>query len=249
MRLFRHPLTLWLFAIVLCAGFASLGFWQLDRRAQKLRMIAAVDTVLRERHAQPRSEASRAPVDGDFATAYTWAGGEGRFADAPPVLLDNQQRDGRVGVRAYRLFLPAQGEPLLVELGWLPLPGDRRMPEVLRPQAERVAGLLMPPPSHGLAAPVIEPRPDGALLAAGLERARVRDALHLRALAPRVLRLDPALHWGYARDLDILPNTLPPERHLGYAVQWFGLAAAVPIAALLLTLRARRARRQEGLMP
>lgn len=245
MRAFRHPLALWLFAAALCAGFASLGFWQLDRRAQKQRMIAAADAVLRERRPQPLSAAAAAPE----ATTYAWASGEGRFADAPPVLLDNQQRDGRVGVRAYRLFLPAQGEPLLVELGWLPLPGDRRMPDVPRPQAGRVDGLLMPPPSHGLAAPVIEPQSNGALLAAGLELARVREALGLRALAPRVLRLDPALPLGYARDLDILPNTLPPERHLGYAVQWFGLAAAVPIAALLLTLRARRARRQEGLMP
>ena len=42
------------------------------------------------------------------------------------------------------------------------------------------------------------------------------------------------------RDLDILPNTLTPERHLGYAVQWFGLAAAVFVVALVLTLRARR---------
>jgi len=249
MRPFRHPLALWLYAVVLCAGFASLGFWQLDRRAEKQRMIAAVDAVLHERHEQPLSAASSTLVPGDFSTAYTWASGEGRFADAPAVLLDSQQRDGRVGVRAYRLFLPVQGQPLLVELGWLPVPGDRRMPDVPRPEAGRISGLLMPPPSHGLAAPVLAPQPNGALLAAGLEPAGVRDALGLHALAPRVLRLDPALPFGYARDLDILPNTLPPERHLGYAVQWFGLAIAVPIAALLLTARARRVRRREGLMP
>ena len=39
------------------------------------------------------------------------------------------------------------------------------------------------------------------------------------------------------RDLDILPNTLPPERHLGYAVQWFGLAIAVLATALVVTVR------------
>ena len=67
-------------------------------------------------------------------------------------------------------------------------------------------------------------------------------ALDMPTLAPRVLKLDPALPLGYTRDLDILPNTLPPERHLGYAVQWFGLALAVFITALLLTLRTRRQR-------
>ena len=42
------------------------------------------------------------------------------------------------------------------------------------------------------------------------------------------------------RDLDILPNTLSPERHLGYAVQWFGLAIAVLVIALVMTFRKRK---------
>ena len=66
--------------------------------------------------------------------------------------------------------------------------------------------------------------------------------MHLAALAPRVLKLDPALPLPaggppYVRDLDILPNTLPPERHLGYAVQWFALAIAVFLTALVVTFR------------
>ena len=59
-------------------------------------------------------------------------------------------------------------------------------------------------------------------------------------LAPRVLRLDPALRIGYERDLELLPNTLPPDQHRGYAVQWFALAAAVLATALILTFRKRR---------
>ena len=57
------------------------------------------------------------------------------------------------------------------------------------------------------------------------------------AVAPRVIRLDPKLPVGYARDLNILPNTLPPERHLGYAVQWWALSLAVFITALVLSIR------------
>jgi cytochrome oxidase assembly protein ShyY1 len=69
----------------------------------------------------------------------------------------------------------------------------------------------------------------------------LRRALRVPALAPRVLKLDPALPIGYARDLDVLPNTLPPARHLGYAVQWFGLALTVLVTALVLTFRKPRA--------
>jgi len=69
-------------------------------------------------------------------------------------------------------------------------------------------------------------------------------------LAPRVLRLDPARQPSDAgamlipatRDLDILPNTITPQRHLGYAVQWFALALAVLAIATLLTLRSKKPR-------
>ena len=85
--------------------------------------------------------------------------------------------------------------------------------------------------------------------AKGLELPAIARELKLSTgIAPRVLRLDPQRAQDDAgvmlapgeRDLDILPNTLTPERHLGYAVQWFGLAAAVFVVALVLTLRARR---------
>ena len=105
-------------------------------------------------------------------------------------------------------------------------------------------GLLMPPPSEGIAHAAPSPQSDGNLLVIALQADALKDALALPALAPRLLKLDPDLPLGYPRDLDILPNTLPPERHIGYAVQWFGLAAAVLVTALVLTWRSRRAARQ-----
>lgn len=237
----RRLAAWWALALLVAAGFCALGAWQLGRMHQKQAMLDAVARVLRERAPQPLSLAA----DAGRAQGYDWADGAGRFVDAPALLLDNQQRDDRAGVRAYRVFQPdAPGAaPLLVELGWLPLPGDRRLPGVPRPQGEqRVAGLLSPPPSHGLLAVVVAPQPDGQLLATGIDLAGLRAQLRQPALAPRVLKLDPALPLGYARDLDILPNTLPPAQHMGYAVQWFALAAAVLVIAALLTRRARRKR-------
>jgi len=230
----------WLLAAVVIALFCTLGVWQLGRAKQKEAMLAASQQVLAERKPLPLSAASD-PARGE---AYDWAAGEGRFLDAPAILLDNQTRASRPGIRAYRVFQPTTGSaPLLVELGWLPLPGDRTMPSVALPAGSvPVAGLLVAPPSAGIATPVAMPQADGNLLVIGLDHAVLSKALDLPTLAPRVLKLDPASPLGYARDLDILPNTLPPERHLGYAVQWFGLALAVFITALVLTLRTRRQR-------
>lgn len=228
----------WTLALLAMAGFARLGVWQLDRMHQKQAMLDATATVLRERRALPLERAG----DPARARAYDWAAGTGHFLAAPPVLLDNQSRAERIGIKAYRAFQPdAGGTPLLVDLGWLPLPGDRRMPDVPRPPGRiALAGLLAPPPSGGLFARAPAYREGGHLVAMAIDPAALARALGLRDLAPRVLRLDPAAPIGYARDLDVLPNTLTPERHLGYAVQWFGLALAVLATALVLTFRKPR---------
>ena len=228
----------WGVAVCAIAAFASLGTWQLSRMHQKQATLDATQRVLAERRAVPLSTAR----DAARARGYDWAEGSGTFAAAPPVLLDNQSRNDRPGVRAYRLFRDAAGTALLVELGWLPVAGDRRMPAVA-PVAgtQQVRGLLLPPPSPGLVAPVAVPQADGTILATSLDAAALPGLLGLsQALPPRVLRLDPALDVGYARDLDVLPNTLPPQRHLGYAVQWFALALATLAIALLLTFRKTR---------
>jgi len=231
---------LWILAIIVIALFCRAGVWQLDRAKQKQAMLAESQQVLADRKPLPLSAAS----DPARKTAYDWTAGEGRFALAPAVLLDNQSQGDRAGIRVYRVFLPASAAPpLLVEMGWLPLPGDRALPVIETPPGlVHVAGLLAPPPSPGIAGAQATPQADGNLLAIGLDRAALAVALKKPNLAPRVLKLDPALELGYARDLDILPNTLPPERHLGYAVQWFGMALAVLVTALVLTLRKRRLR-------
>lgn len=225
----------WVLALSVGLLFAALGLWQLARMHQKQTMLDAVHEVLRQRRANPLALAANMQRQHD----YDWAAGVGRFASAPAVLLDNQQRHGRVGARAYALFYADGAMPLLVELGWLPLPGDRRLPQVVIPPGQqRIAGLLLPPPSHGLAVAVIDPAANDPLLVTGLDAPQLPQRLGASHLAPRILRLDPALPLGYARDLDVLPNTLPPQRHLGYAVQWFALALTVLATALLLTYRA-----------
>ncbi|QOW24280.1 SURF1 family protein [Lysobacter sp. H23M47] len=241
----RSQLVLgWLLTLAVIAGFARLGVWQSQRAVEKQAMLDDAAQVL----------ASRQPVGLDAAAdpgsqdRYQWARGSGEFAPGPQWLLDNQQRDGRVGVQAYRIFVPGQGQPLLVDLGWLPLPGDRAMPSVERPEGHiEVQGLLAPPPSGGIA------------LGAGMAQ-QAEGWLMLRLdipaisapagtpLAPRVLRLDPASPLGYERDLALLPNTLPPAKHRGYALQWFGLALAVLVTALILTFRKPRRRKRPPTM-
>ena len=146
----RMPLPIgWTLAVLAMSLFGSLGAWQWGRAEQKEAMLADTARVLAER--QPQALALAA--DASRLQAYDWVVGEGEFLPGPAILLDNQTRDRQPGVRAYRVFLPAGGgEPLLVELGWLPVPGDRTMPAVAPLRGpQRIAGLLGPPPSEGIA--------------------------------------------------------------------------------------------------
>ncbi len=234
----------WLLALVVIAIFARLGVWQSQRAVEKQTMLDEAAQVLAAR--QPVG--LEAAADPQRRARYEWASGTGEFADGAQWLLDNQQRDGRVGVRAYRVFVPDQGTPLLVDLGWLPVAGDRAMPTVERPTG-RIAleGLLAPPPSGGIALGAGMARESGGWLMLRVELPAISAAAGT-PLAARVLRLDPASPLGYTRDLALLPNTLPPEKHRGYALQWFGLAAAVLVTALILTFRTPRRRRRTSTM-
>lgn len=229
---------LWLLALAAFVAFVGLGRWQWGRALEKEALLAQREQAL---IAPPRALATG--LEG-AAGVPALVAGQGEFPDVPAVLLDNQLRDGRVGVRVYRAFRPNDGAaPLLVDLGWMPLPADRSLPPTPSIEGpQQVCGLLIAPPSAGIAlGEVVQPQPDGRLLVTRLDPAALAGRLGLPALASRVLRLDPALPIGYARDLDLLTNTLPPEKHRGYAIQWWGLATAVAAIALLLGLRRRHA--------
>jgi cytochrome oxidase assembly protein ShyY1 len=124
----------------------------------------------------------------------------------------------------------------------LPLPGDRTLPAIPRPAGSiELRGLLAPPPSTGIAlGRGLMRTGDGWLLTRVDMQAIATDTGLPVPLAPRVLRLDPAVPLGFERDLELLANTLPPEKHRGYAVQWFGLALTVLATALILTFRRSR---------
>lgn len=238
----------WALALGAIALFASLGSWQLRRMHQKQAMLDAAAQVLSQRRAVSLLDAR----DGARAHAYDWAAGTGTFTASAPLLLDNQVRNGRVGVRVYRIFRPdaadtgvGRGGVLLVDMGWLPRAGDRSLPRIAAMPTRRtmLRGLLAAPPATGIALGSAAVKQDDAWLLTRVDTAslgRIIGGTQPVAIAPRVLRLDPALPGGFERDLDILPNTLPPERHFGYAVQWYGLALAVLATALVLTFRTPR---------
>lgn len=230
----------WLLAVSLMLLFCWLGRWQLSRMHEKQGLLDAALPARQQAVSLQQALDSSAPLH--------WVQAEGRFLP-PLLLLDNQLRHGRAGLRVYQPFAAvASNAVVLVDLGWLPMPPDRSLPAVTALQGGfQLQGLLVDAPATGLAlGPALVPagQPD-QWLATRIDMTAISTNLELdnRDLAPRVLRLDPAIAVGFERDLELLPNTLPPAKHLGYAVQWFALAAAVLLIALLLEWRRRFPRR------
>ena len=230
----------WILSVLglcLVLGFSALGRWQLGREDSKRLQLAEAAAALAA-PAQALGPASR-----QAGTAPARVRGSGFFMPTPRLLLDNQRRGQQVGMRLYCGFQPEAGQALLVDMGWLPLAPNRALPGAICPVGEfELAGLLVPPPAVGLPmGPGLAEQLDGqGWLATRLETDAVSAAWNLDApLAVRVLRLDPGLPIGHERDLELLANTLPPEKHRGYAVQWFGLAIATFIIIVVLNLRRR----------
>lgn len=236
----RSHLGFALAAALLVATFCLLGLWQRERATQKERTLQLSAEVLASREPLELSDLVQRS-----ASDLAWVHVDGEFSALPPLLLDNQLRNGRAGIRVYRVFeIEPDASPLLVDLGWLPLPASRELPTLERPVGRwNLEGLLAPPPSAGLALGPGIARQDAGWLLTRLDPDTIATATGLsRPLPQGVLRLAPEIGIGYERDFDLLPNSLPPERHLGYSVQWFALAAAVLLVYLGLTWRSIRSR-------
>lgn len=251
--------------VLVCLLLTGLGIWQWQRGEWKTRLLVAHAAAL-EAPAIPLARAldaeplpRRADLDADAAQAALAlplkVRTEGRFEAADTVLLDNQRRGAQVGARVFTAFTErAGGRTLMVDRGWVALDAQRQLTLDLTPPAGEVAlsGLLAPPPATGIRlgpAPEVKPGElplltfiDLAALSAGFKTPLQANVLRLEAGAPGAFIVDP----------EVLPNTLPPEKHRGYAVQWWGMAIAVAVIYGVLRRRrwrAERARADEDSTP
>lgn len=225
------------FAVVLAAlgttAFVSLGLWQLRRGAEKEQLLAAFART-----------AQIAPVD--LAEARRQADAlhfphvrvEGRFDAEHAYLLDDQIRDQRTGVVVYGVFEPLEGGlALLVNRGFLPRHESRLIEVPPLAQGPLVlSGLYAPPPGSGLrlggnALPKQSAWPKTTIY---LDTGEISADIG-RRVDDRVLLLDPDPASGFERVWT--PELMPPERHRGYAFQWFSFAAAAIVIFLVLHWR------------
>lgn len=218
------------------ALFVRLGFWQLDRAEQK-------QALLTQYEAGQQTQIAITPENADKLSRYQRVAVTGRYDPEHQVLLDNMpSHAGRPGFRVLTPMQTAAGW-LLVDRGWLPLGATRaELPDVSVGDAERnITGTMDSLPVAGLklASPPIDanalwPRVLSFPTQTDLEQQLGHDFI------PGVLLLDPSHPDGYERIWEAHLG-FKPERHIGYAVQWFALAAAAAAIFILMGFRTKKA--------
>jgi surfeit locus 1 family protein len=221
-----------LLLLLLLPAFLGLGLWQLQRADSKATQFAAF-----------RAKASSPALIGwpeDDPPRYSHVQLAGRFLPDQQFLLDNMTHEGRNGYHVLTPFVLSH-EPrwLLVNRGWIPADADRaELPDVgVAGHHRTVAGQLDLLPRPGLdlgpaptggAWPQVVFFPDMAELAARLEQ----------PLLGYQLLLDADQAGGFVRQWG--PRSMAPEKHLGYAVQWFGFAVTLVVMYVVLGMRRAR---------
>ena len=217
--------------VVTVAVLLSLGFWQLQRAEDKRAVLQARDT----QRAMPALQISSVQQSLPEFRAVTVSG---QFDAERFWLLENRIHQGRYGFEVVSPFELTGGETLLVHRGWIP--GDRSRREI--PTVETPAGLLEIT-GYIDAGSATGFELSGASVDAGwpkrvqwLPVARAEAALD-RPLPDVLLRLQAGEPGMFVNTYQAV--NMPPEKHVGYAVQWFGMATIIGFLYLLHLWRQR----------
>lgn len=226
---FKTTIGLTLVLTLLGAVFCTLGYWQLQRKAEKEELYRNHEQAAEMALEVARSQSAR----------FARVSATGRYDPERHLLLDNRINQGRAGVEVLSLFAPESGEPILVNRGWLPMPPDRKtLPGISTPAGViEIHGMLNRPPETGprLGELEIPETVDWPLLITWFDEAVAAKALGMDS-PEWVIQLDPSDSSGF-EGRDWKPAIMPPETHGAYALQWFSLALAALIIWIVIGVR------------
>ncbi|ORU93514.1 MAG: cytochrome oxidase biosynthesis protein [Cycloclasticus sp. symbiont of Bathymodiolus heckerae] len=229
---FKANLFLTVLAILVLALLVNLGYWQLNRAQEKQDIL---DLQSSRMDLKPVGLLGLELADKNLR--YLPISVSGQIDMNRQILIDNQVRHGRAGYFVLAPIVLTSGEAILVNRGWVPLGFDRSVLPDIAAASKFVSmvGKLDHFPSVGI-------KLDGAdELSAGwpavtqvVDVKKVSHRLGYNVLPYQVL-LNGDEPDGYDREW--VPMKMGPEKHHGYAFQWFALATAWVVIYFVLTIK------------
>jgi surfeit locus 1 family protein len=217
-----------LLVVALAPLTVSLGFWQIDRGAQKR---AIEDARLASYGALPVDEAHL--MD---APAFSSARVEGRYDGERQFLVDNRSQRGLAGYVVVTPLDSVGGRRLLVDRGWVAAPTSRsELPDVPPPSGVvKIVGTLWAASAA---------TNDKSVWSDGWpKRVEQFDAGRMGEALGDAVPMEFRLEEDQPGSLEpiLLGEEMSSTRHIGYAVQWFAMAAALVVAYVILGVRRGR---------
>lgn len=219
------------FVLVMLPTLVGLGSWQLRRGAEK----EALETGYLARSGDLPLESAEVDRVDRTAMAFVRLRLRGTYIPDQYYLIDNQVFEGTVGYWVLHRFLTDDGRVWLVNRGFVAA-GQRReqLPAVSTPSAPLVVTAVVWPDTG------LQPRFGDPAIETPWPQQRQRiDVQTLAAEHPQGQPLELRLEPGQPGVLQPAPSSFASgaERHRGYAVQWFGLAAVLIIGFVVFGLR------------
>jgi len=217
------------FSLLMMPLLISLGFWQLQRAEEKQDIV---DRYANNQQLPPLSNAQSLLTGHDHQYRLAWM--RGLVDNNRAVILDNRVKNGRPGYEILQaVTLPEVAEKLLINRGWIPASLDRaQLPVIMSVEGVvQLRGYLYHALKGGYRLD------DGIKKVANwptrvgwvtVERA---EELFAEPFLPYQLRLDAdstgALQTGWTT------VAVQPQKHTGYAVQWFAMALTLLIMTIV----------------
>lgn len=194
-----------------------LGYWQLDRAQQK-EALQNHQQAAQQHHALKNNDLLR--VSNTTAWRYRPVKLTGSFLNNYSILLDNKIKNGQAGYDLYTPFAIDPQTVVLINRGWIPVGPNRKTIPPIVPIVGNV---------------VIEGYLDIAyrnpFVSTALETPVITWPLRMQYLDITVLStsLKKVVYPMSVEFENKSAGWLNPQRHRGYAVQWFGLAIALVV--------------------
>jgi surfeit locus 1 family protein len=223
----RFPYIATLVAFVAVVIMLCLGFWQLERKAEKDIRLANIY------EAKQSSDISLAEAFSDIENYQDYIVIAKGKALNTLFYVDNKLVNGRAGFHVLVPYETSEGI-LMLNLGWIPSTGVRAsLPDFTIPALTEIKGIVHLPLKNSFIRETNTAYGEFPALLQQFDLAEISQHLDKEVL-PATLRLLPDRS-DFVREWKAV--VMSPDKHLGYAVQWFGLAIAGLTVYLLSMLK------------
>lgn len=232
----KPGLTSTLVTAVLIPIFCALGHWQLQRMHFKNALQAQYVARLQSKPLKTFQQDSP-------NVRFTFMEITGHFLNDYTLLLDNQMYKGQAGYRVMTLFQVADSSKrdlplILVDRGWIPITSNRnKLPDIthIREQVT-LKGIINEPPKalklNSITEPNGSPFPK---IVQHIDFDKITEQLQhpVSAFVFQLHTEQPPYSY------QILPISfgVSPNRHLGYAIQWYIMACVVLLYYLVINTK------------